>query len=101
MPFDDRIHKETSDGRNDAAQHHAALGMGFWASKATLSAVELGVFTELAAGRGEVVRVEEGGGYRVKIPGYQYPITVHEHAIEQIFKYRPPKSRPPRDNPGD
>jgi len=26
------------------------LGMGFWASKALLSAVELGVFTELAAG---------------------------------------------------
>ncbi|WP_280137952.1 methyltransferase dimerization domain-containing protein, partial [Ensifer sp. LC54] len=26
------------------------LGMGFWASKAMLSAVELGVFTELAAG---------------------------------------------------
>ena len=30
--------------------HIMQLGMGFWASKAMLSAVELGVFTELAAG---------------------------------------------------
>lgn len=30
------------------------LGMGFWASKAMLSAVELGVFTELAVGPGDL-----------------------------------------------
>lgn len=30
------------------------VGMGFWASKALLSAVELGVFTELATGPAEL-----------------------------------------------
>lgn len=30
------------------------IGMGFWASKALLSAVELGVFTELATGPAEL-----------------------------------------------
>ena len=33
-----------------APDHFMQVGLGFWASKAVLSAVEMGIFTELADG---------------------------------------------------
>lgn len=47
--------------------------------------------------RGEVIHVDDDGFARVKFPGYQWPITIHPDAIEQVFKYKPPKTRPPID----
>jgi len=37
------------------------LGFGFWESKALLSAVELGVFTELAKGPADLATLSRGG----------------------------------------
>lgn len=47
--------------------------------------------------RGEVIHVDDDGYARVRFPGYQYPITIAPSAIKQVFKYKPPKTRPPRD----
>ena len=40
-----------SDGAALSPERIMQVGLGFWASKTLLSAVEMGVFTELAQGR--------------------------------------------------
>ncbi|MCA1404657.1 hypothetical protein I6F26_10355 [Ensifer sp. IC3342] len=44
--------------------------------------------------RGKVVWFDENGLFRVKIPGYQYPITVDPDRIVDVVKAAPePKPR--------
>ena len=54
---------------------------------------------DLVLARGEIVRLEEQGGYvRVRFPG-AVPITNHGDAIEQIQRPPKPKARKLRDTP--
>ena len=50
--------RDTTIDEPSTPEHILQVGLGFWASKTLLSAVELGVFTELAAGDvdGETLR---------------------------------------------
>ena len=44
--------------------------------------------------RGEIIWVEAAEGFRVKFPGYAYPIPVADEAIEQVFKRKQPRDKP-------
>jgi hypothetical protein len=44
------------------------LGVGFWASKTLLSAVEIGLFTELAKGPADLTTLYHGGSACTIVP---------------------------------
>src|SRR5512134_540325 len=54
---------------NPTPEHILQVGLGFWASKTLLSAVEMGLFTELAEHPGELVPVRERLGLHPRAAG--------------------------------
>jgi hypothetical protein len=46
------------------------LGVGFWGSKTLLSAVELGLFTELAKGRADLRTLSQRLGWKWPMLGF-------------------------------
>ena len=62
-------------GEHPTPEHILQVGLGFWASKTLLSAVEMGVFTELARHPGELEQVRRRLGLHADAENVEVPVV--------------------------